>query len=122
MFNTAIQRREAAEQRRQLHARIARSRRRIGRQTSQLGRGSLLPGAWKQQIQEHPIVALATAAGVGMLVAQLTARTGAVHRATESLAQWLAGGRWAEIIKLLERFFASDDATTAASSAEPDHA
>jgi len=104
MFKSANQRRDALEQRRMLHARIARSRRRLTGRTARLLEGGFLPVQWRQQIQDHPLMALATAAGVGMLLAQCCAGRSAVGKTGDGLAQWLAGKTWSSWLKHLEPF------------------
>lgn len=122
MFKTAHNRRNAIEQRRLLHARIARSRRRLNSRTSRLVQGGFLPGSWRRNIQEHPLVALATAAGAGMLLAQLCGRSGTASRTGDWLAQWLAGGPWASIMKYVEPFFSNAEFSSSPSATEPDDA
>lgn len=121
MLNTAN--RDAIEQRRLLHAKIARSRRRLGSRTAGLRQGTFLPAAWRRQIQEHPVIALATAAGIGMLLAQLCTRTSAAARTGDWLAQWLAGGRWSAIMKYIESILTgyapAEDTPTSNSESEP---
>jgi len=121
MFNSTVGRREALEQRRQLHARIARSRRRINGHVSHLKVDGLLRKSWRQKIQEHPVVALATAAGTGMLLAQLLSRGSVTSKLGDGLAKWLSGGAAAGFMKHVERFFATVDNSNADSASEVDH-
>jgi len=109
MFDTAGNRRNAIEQRRRLHARIARSRRRINQRTSRLVQGGFLPCSWRRQIEQHPVMALATAAGAGMLLAQLCSRTGVGGKSADWLAERLAGGTWASMMKHVEPFFSTGE-------------
>ena len=120
MSNSA-NRRNAIEHRRQLHARIARSRRRIGQQTSHLAQG-FLPLGWRRQVQEHPVMALATAAGAGALLAQVCSQTGAAGKSADWLAQWLAGGTWTSLMKQLEQFLAKGEPPSPAAETEPEDA
>jgi hypothetical protein len=122
MFNAANRRQSELEQRRQLHVRIARTRRRINGHTSRLVHGGILPGAWRRKIQDHPIVALATATGAGMLLAQLCSRSGAASKTADRLAEWLAGGTWATLMKQVERFLAKGESTGVSPATEPDDA
>ena len=122
MFDTANQRRNAIEQRRQLHTRIARSRRRINGRASRLVQGGFLPSRWRTQIQNHPVVALATAAGAGMLFAQICSRTGAAGKTGDWLAKWLAGGTWASMMKHVEEFLSTGEPSGPPAATEPDDA
>ena len=99
MFDAAHNRRNAMEQRRLLHARIARTRRRIDGHASRLIGGGCLPSNWRRRIQHHPVIALASAAGAGMLLAQLCSRDSGTW-----LAEWLAGATWSSTFKQVERF------------------
>lgn len=107
IFNSAKRRRKANEQRRQLHAKIARSRRRINGNTSRLVRGGFLPSGWRKQIQDHPVIALASAAGAGMLLAQICGHGGVASKSADWLAETLAGGKLASMIKHVESLFSS---------------
>lgn len=108
----------AVEQRRQLHARIARSRRRINGHVSNFVPNGFLPQSWRRSVQENPIMALATAAGVGMLVAQMFSRKSQVACSGDWLAKWLAGGTWASIVTQWERFLTNEGRPGATSSEE----
>lgn len=110
MTDAATDRRGAIEYRRQLHARIARSRRRLHQRGSRLIQGGLLPFGWRKYIQDHPAIALATAAGAGMLLAQVGSRSGVARKSADWLAEWLAGSPWTSLIKQLERFLPTADA------------
>lgn len=120
MFRTAHQRRTAIEQRRQLHARIARARRRLDGHTSRLVQGRFLPNSWRRHVQDHPVAALAAAAGIGMLLAQLFSRTGAAGKTGDRLAQWLAGGTWATLLKHVEQFLGAGGPADAPPETEAD--
>jgi len=122
MFDTANKRRKAIEQRRQLHTRIARSRRRIGQQTIRLVQGRFLPHRWRQTIQDHPGMALATAAGAGMLLARLCSRTGVGGKSADWLAQWLVGGTWTSLMKHVEQFLSTGEPPSSPSATEPGNA
>ena len=122
MFDAASNRRNAIEQRRQRHSRITRSRRRLNQHASRLVQGGFLPGGWRQQIQDHPVMALATAAGVGMLLAQSCSRTGGVSKSGDWLAPWLAGRSWASMLKHIEQFLSTGDPPSPPSATEPENA
>jgi len=122
MFDTAHHRRNAIEQRRQLHARIARSRRRLNQHKSRLVQGGFLPDSWRKRIQEHPVLAMTTAAGAGMLLAQICPRTGGAGRSGDWLAQWLAGETWASMLKYVEQFLSTGESPSQPSATEPDDA
>ncbi len=122
MSGTANNRRNAIEQRRQLHTKIARSRRRLNQHKSRLIHGGFLPIGWRQQIQDHPVLALTTAAGIGMLLAQLCGRTGGASKSADWLAQRLGGETWASLIKYFEQFLSTGEPPRPPSATEPENA
>ena len=107
MFNAAQQRRHAIEERRQLHARIARSRRRLDQQAARLTQGNWLPTSWRKQIQDRPIAALLVAAGAGALLAQFVSNQAVVRRAGDWLTSRLAGSSLTSLKSQAEALFAS---------------
>ena len=122
MSGTANNRRNAIEQRRLLHTKIARSRRRLNQHKTRLIQGGFLPLGWRRQIQDRPVVALTTAAGIGMLLAKLCGRTGSAGKSADWLAQWLGGETWASLIKHFEQFLSTDDPPRPPSETEPENA
>jgi len=107
MSVTANKRRKAVEQRRALHTRIARSRRRLDQHKDRLMRGAFLPFGWQRQIQDHPVMALTTAAGVGVLLAQFCGRSVGASKSADWLAQRLGDESWASLLKHVEQFLSS---------------
>lgn len=121
MSVTTNNRRNAIERRRHLHAEIARSRRRLNLHKSRLLQGGFLPLGWRRQIQDHPIMALSTAAGVGMLFAQLCGKTGVAGKSADWLAQRIGGETWASLLGSFEQFLSNDAAACPPSATEQEN-
>jgi hypothetical protein len=111
MFGPVDDRGYASEQRRQLHARIARTRRRLNHHSSRLLRSEYLPLSWLRPIRNHPVAALATAAGAGMLFAQICAHSATAGKSADWLAQWLAGSTWTSLLRHVESFLSQREST-----------
>jgi ElaB/YqjD/DUF883 family membrane-anchored ribosome-binding protein len=121
-MSTTANNRRAIEQRRQLHTKIARARRRLNQHKSRLIHGGFLPIGWRQQIQDKPLMALTTAAGIGMLLAQLCGRSGGASKSADWLAQRLGGETGASLIKYFEQFLSNSGPPPPSSSTEPENA
>lgn len=67
-------------------------------------------------------MALAAAAGTGMLLAQLCTRTGAARRSADWLARWLAGGSVASLLKHVEQLLATGKPASPPPATEPNDA
>ena len=104
--------RQAYDERREIHARVARLRRRLSRRAERISDGGLLFGSWRSYVQQYPARSLAMAAGAGLLASSITGRNLDGTRFGDRLCQLATGGTLAAIGREIERFLAARPAAT----------
>jgi hypothetical protein len=66
-------------------------------------------------------MALSTAAGIGMLLAQLCGKTGAASKSADWLAQRIGGETWASMLRSFEQFCSNSEAPCPPSATEQEN-